>query len=76
MAPAAAPTAPPLPYAYVGKKFEAGAWEIYLSRGDMSFIVRQGADLEGNYLVERIDPPNMSFKYRPLGQVQTLSIGE
>jgi len=71
-----APTAPPLPYTYVGKKQEAGTWEVYLSRGERTLIVREGSSLEGTYVVERIAPPTLSLKYQPLGQVQTLSIGE
>ena len=75
-APLPAPTAPPLPYTYVGKKHEAGTLEVYLSRGERTLIVREGASLEGAYVVERIAPPTLSLRYQPLGQVQTLSIGE
>lgn len=71
-----APTAPPVPYTYVGKKHEAGTWEVYLSRGERTLIVREGATLEEVYVVERIAPPTLSLRYQPLGQVQSLSIGE
>jgi hypothetical protein len=70
------PTAPPLPYTYAGKKQEAGQWEVYLTRGETSYIVRQGAGLDDTYVVERIEPPTMTLKYRPLGQQQNLTIGE
>jgi hypothetical protein len=75
-APEGAPTAPPLPYAYMGKKLEGGQWEVYLARDEMTYIVRQGGSLEGTYSVERIDPPTMTLIYRPLGQTQSLVIGE
>ena len=73
---APAPTAPPLPYIYAGKKLEAGRWEVYLMRGETNYIVRQGASLDDTYLVERIDPPTMTLIYRPLNQQQTLNINE
>lgn len=75
-APPAPPMAPPLPYAFLGKKFEDGAWEVYLGRSEQSFVVRPGTVLEGLYRVDRIEPPQMALTYLPLGQVQTLSIGE
>lgn len=75
-APAAPPTAPPLPYAYAGKKREAGQWEIYLTRGEAVYIVRQGAVIDGMYAIEEVSPPTMTLRYQPLNQMQTLAIGE
>jgi hypothetical protein len=74
--PTAPPTAPPLPFSYVGKKLEAGAWEVYLAQGESTYIVREGSSVGNAYLVERIQPPTLTLKYQALGQVQTLSIGE
>jgi hypothetical protein len=73
---AAAPVAPPLPYGFIGKKQEAERWEVFLARGEQTFIAREGEVLEGTYRVDRIDPPALTFTYLPLGQVQTLPIGE
>jgi hypothetical protein len=70
------PTAPPLPFAYLGKKLEGGAWEVYLGQGEKTFVVREGQVLEGQYRVESIKPPQMGLMYLPLGQAQNLSIGE
>lgn len=72
----AAPTAPPLPYAFIGKKHEGEAWEVYLTRGDQTFVAREGEVLEGNYRVDRILPPTLTLTYLPLGEVQSLSIGD
>jgi hypothetical protein len=71
-----APTAPPLPYVYAGRKQEGGAWEVYLLRGETALLVREGATLDGTYVVVAIKPPTMTLKYLPLGQQQTLAIGE
>jgi hypothetical protein len=69
------PMAPPLPYAYLGKKFEDGIWEAYLARGNQTFIVREHSVIEGSYRVDSIRPPNLSLTYLPLNQVQSLTIG-
>lgn len=71
-----APTAPPLPYAFIGKKHEGESWEVYLSRGEHTFVAREGETLEGSYRVERIAPPTLTLTYLPLSQAQTLAIGD
>ena len=71
-----APTAPVFPFQYVGKKLENNIWEVYLSRGDQSFLVREGGMLESTYRIDSITPQRLSVTYLPLGQSQSLSIGE
>jgi hypothetical protein len=71
-----AATAPVFPFQYVGKKFEDNIWEVYLSRGDQSFLVREGGTLEGAYRIDTITPQRLTVTYLPLGQSQSLSIGE
>lgn len=72
----AAPVAPAVPYAFLGKKLEADLWEVYLSRGEQTFVTRTGQVLEGEWRVDRIAPPSLELTYLPLGQALTLSIGE
>jgi hypothetical protein len=69
------PVAPPLPYIVLGKKSEGQQWEVYLARGDQTFIAREKETLENQYRVDSIKPPTMVLTYLPLNQVQTLSIG-
>lgn len=71
-----APTAPPLPYTYLGKKLENGEWEIYLARGERTLIARQGARLDADYQVDGVAPPVLTLTYLPLGLTQTLPIGD
>lgn len=71
----APPTAPPLPYVFLGKKFEAGHWEVFLGAGEQTQLARVGQTLDGKYRVERIAPPELTLTYLPLQQVQTLNIG-
>jgi hypothetical protein len=68
--------APPLPFVYVGKKQEGSSWEVYLVRGEQTFIAREGQAIDGQYMVERIAPPVLTLTYVPLRQAQSLPIGE
>lgn len=69
------PMAPPLPFVFLGKKFEEGQWEAYLGSGEDVFIAREGMTLAGIYKVRSIQPPTMTLVYLPLKQSQTISIG-
>ena len=71
-----APMAPPLPFAFIGKKLEGAVWEIYLGQGEQTYVVREGQVIEGRYRVDKIEPPTLALTYLPLGQVQALPIGE
>lgn len=75
LTPIVPPAAPPLPFTYLGKKLEAEKWEVYLSRGAETLIVREQSELDSNYRVESIQPPNMFVTYLPLKQIQTMNIG-
>jgi hypothetical protein len=70
------PVAPPLPFALVGQKLEGGVWEVYLSRGEETFIAREGQTIAGAYRVDKITPPTLALTYLPLGLSQTLTIGD
>jgi hypothetical protein len=74
-APPPPPTAPPLPFVYLGKKTEDGTWEVYLARGEQTYIVREKSFIDGEYRVESIKPPTLSVTYMPLNELQTLAIG-
>lgn len=74
--PVPAPVAPPLPCRAIGKKLEAGTWEVFLGRDETSFLVRVGSVLESNYRVDKIEPPTMVLTHLPTRQQQTLSIGD
>lgn len=70
------PTAPILPFTFLGKKYEGNAWEVFLARGEESFVVREGSIIENIYRIENIIPPNLNLTYLPLGQRQSLIIGD
>lgn len=74
-APPPPPMAPPIPYNYFGKAIADGQWEVYLARGDKTYVVRNKTVIEGAYRVDRIAPPVMTVTYLPLNQVQQINIG-
>jgi hypothetical protein len=75
-APPPPPSAPPLPFTFIGKSVGDGAWEVYLARGERTYVVRdKGAVLDGTYRVESIAPPVLTLTYLPLNQQQQLNIG-
>lgn len=73
--PPAPPVAPLLPYSFLGKQLEDGVWQVFLGRGEQTFIVREQSIIEGLYRVDAIRPPQLSLTYLPLKQAQTLTIG-
>ncbi|QDQ25600.1 hypothetical protein FNU76_04105 [Chitinimonas arctica] len=71
-----APVAPPLPFQFIGKKFEDGVWELYLDHAGQTLIVHRGDTLAGIYRVDEIQPANLLLTYLPLNTKQTLAIGQ
>lgn len=74
----APPVLPPLPYTFIGKKLQDGRWEVYVTRGEQSLVLREGEVVDGQWRVDRIAPPQLSLTYLPLGQgnAQVLPIGD
>ncbi|AUT65732.1 hypothetical protein [Paraburkholderia terrae] len=69
------PAVPSLPFTYLGKQGADGNWEVYLTRGDETLIVRDQMVIDGSYRVDAIKPPTMTLVYLPLKLVQTIDIG-
>ncbi len=69
------PMAPPLPFTLIGKSVSAGAYEVYLARGEQVYLVRDKMTIDGTYRVDKIVPPMLTLTYLPLNQVQQLNIG-
>lgn len=72
----AAPTAPPLPYTYVGSYSPGGERPTYfLARGDRVIDAHVGDKLDGVLLFEKVDGGQIVFNYLPLNIRQTLPAG-
>lgn len=70
------PAAPPVPYTFLGKKLEGDTWEVFLSKGEQTFVARTSQVIENEWRVDTIDPPTLTLTYLPLGLPRNLSIGD
>ncbi|MEF7612412.1 hypothetical protein V4F39_00730 [Aquincola sp. MAHUQ-54] len=70
----APPSAPPLPFTYLGKWIEQGQTTVFLSAGGRDHSARVGATLEGGYRVEAIEEHQIVLRYQPLGTLQALPL--
>lgn len=71
------PTAPPLPFQYMGKSEDAGGGNmmVFLAKGNESFTVKPGDKFDGVYQLEGIEKGSLVILYLPLSVKQRLSIG-
>ena len=70
------PTAPPLPYTFLGSYVKSGDKPVYfLVRGDRVYDVRPGDTLENTYAVGNASRGQLQLTYLPLKQDQWLSVG-
>jgi hypothetical protein len=74
----AAPVAPPMPFAYMGKMLdeESGKLVLYLSKGDVPYVVTVGEVIDGMYRIEAASETELTLIYLPLNTRQKLIIGE
>ena len=69
------PRAPALPFVFLGKQLQGGAWQVFLAVGEDTRLARVATVIDGQYRVESIAPPQIVFTYLPLNERQTLDIG-
>ncbi len=70
------PSAPPLPFTYMGKLVSGGDLAVFLVQGERNLIVREGDTIDSLYKVERIAEGDITLLFLPLNQRQTIIIGE
>jgi hypothetical protein len=70
------PSAPPLPFAYMGRLLDEDTSAVFLMQGDRSLIARQGETIDATYRIEEIAGTRLTFTHLPTGIRQTLSFGE
>lgn len=75
-APPPVPTAPPLPFTYLGRYEDAPSRMVILVKGERMYTVAAGDVIEGTYRIERMAPGMVELTYLPLNIKQTLSTGE
>ena len=71
-----APTAPPMPFAYMGTYTPDGAAPVFfLTQGDRVYNVRIGDSLDNKYSVDAFANGQLVMTYKPLNIQQQLSVG-
>jgi hypothetical protein len=76
-APPPVPTAPPLPFAYMGSyRTDGGKQVFFLTAGDRVFDVKVGDVLDSTYSVDGIQSGQLTLTYLPLKIQQTLAVGD
>jgi hypothetical protein len=69
------PSAPPLPFSYMGSYRPDGAAPVFfLTHGDRVYNVRVGDTLDNNYIVDSFSNGQLIFTYKPLDIKQQLSV--
>ena len=72
----AKPTAPPLPYQFMGSYTHAGEpTVVFLTRGDVVLDVHVGDTLENTYTVDKLEGGQLYLTYKPLNIQQQLNAG-
>lgn len=68
------PSAPPLPFQYIGKVIENGKLEVYVIHGEELLSLARGQKIGGEYRVDKISDSSITFTYLPLKMKQTLDL--
>ena len=73
-----APTAPPLPFAFMGSyRTDGGGGAVYyLTAGDRVYDVKVGDTLDNTYSVDGVKSGQLLLTYMPLKIQQSLAVGE
>jgi hypothetical protein len=75
--PPPAPTAPPLPFVFMGSfRTETGGAIYYLTAGDRVYDVKVGDTLDDKYSVDGVKSGQLMLTYMPLKIQQSLAVGD
>jgi hypothetical protein len=72
-APPPAPSAPALPFQYMGKLIDGDETKIFLIHGDRNLVVQAGDTFASVYRLDRITDDELIVTYLPMNQRQTMS---
>lgn len=72
--PPLAPTAPPLPFKFIGRLADGDKLVAFLDLGGEALSVSTGDAVQNTYRVERITEGEITFTYLPLGTQQKLTL--
>lgn len=69
-----APTAPTVPFRFVGRMLQDGHVSVFLGNADSVITAKQGDTIDGTYRVESISETEIALIYMPLKQRQTIQV--
>jgi hypothetical protein len=72
----APPSAPPLPFVYMGKLLSDEARAVFLTNGERNLIVHEGDVIDATYRVDKLADEGLTFVHLPTGIQQNLAFGE
>ena len=72
----ATPTAPPLPFTFIGSIERGGRRTVMLMEGDQLHLVGVRGRIDDRYRVERVTPTQIEFTYLPMQLRQVLETGQ
>ena len=70
------PTAPPIPFTYLGRYGDTASRSVILAKGDRVYTVAVGEVIENTYRVEKFTFGMVNLTYLPLNIEQHLPTGE
>ncbi|NOU26023.1 MAG: hypothetical protein HOO90_10880 [Methylotenera sp.] len=70
------PTAPVIPFKYIGKIWGDDEYQVFISFNGKNLIIKEGETIQQTYKVEKISPPTMTLTYIPMNILQSMQIGE
>jgi hypothetical protein len=70
------PSAPPLPFVYMGKLLSDEARAVFLTQGERNLVVHEGDVIDSIYRVEKLSDAGLTFVHLPTGIQQNLAFGE
>ncbi len=73
-APPPVPTAPPLPFQYLGRVIDGDRTSVFLARGEDSYSAESGQTIDDRYRIEQITDTAVTFTYLPMGKRQVLAV--
>lgn len=73
--PALAPSAPALPFQFIGRLGDRDGLQVFLQDGEKLYVVRQGDVIDDTYRLDHVSATELGLVYLPLHQLQTLTLG-
>lgn len=68
------PSAPPLPFTYLGRFVDGEKMEVFIALGEEHYTAEKGKTIDGKYKVEKVTATAVTFVYLPLGTRQSLPV--